>query len=322
MFKKSNLFILIGLSVFLLTAPIARAITPLSVRLSQPKSPTQDKDMNPGFVALDATNRSVTVTCYVQKPGEGSFIQFDSTKNLIPGGDNGICFSGSVIQDKGTYIFKVIATAGADVVESNVVSVDYDSDDPGTPTNYNHDHSSACEHKISFKTAADGHTTKVEIYRSTDQQFDTNGSTRITTVSVGSDISKEYIDTVPDCGTTYYYAIRAFDDFGNASGIVGDTTSQESTQTTASPVPAIPINPATSQVKPPQTEPTPSTVSENTQTQENTGQVLGEKDREPQPENTPLPTKTSSTQSLLRYWPFALALVLLIVVLWYRRKRY
>lgn len=162
----------------------------------------------------------------------------------------------------GTYGFYVTATAGSVTETSSTVNVEYKTDVPSTPGNYNKEQLGSCQYKISFKTADDGgKTSRVEAYRSDQTSFTAEDSTRVGTVWIGSNMDGSFIDTVPDCGKGYYYVIRAFDGAGNGSGVTGDSvtkvtitsaTSTTTTTTQASPAPAaagaIPVASTSSQV--------------------------------------------------------------------------
>lgn len=234
MLKK--IFLTLIAASFLTVSP-AFAVTNLSARIEQPKSPTRSDTFDINFVALDILGRGVTVKCFKKGPSDGSFGQFGATLDLGNGGNSGNCHvdSGIINTNNATYQFYVQAYAGADTATSATDSVDYNTSGPGTPSNYSKDRLNACQYKINFKTSDDGgKTVKVEIYRSTSTSFTLDGSTRVGTVNIGSNTSGSFTDTVPDCGSTYYYEIRAFDSAGNGSGVVGDNVNT-TTPTTTTP---------------------------------------------------------------------------------------
>ncbi len=212
--------------LFCLVASHAHAATNLSIRLGQPKTPTNLNTFNLSFVVLDTLERGTTVRCFKQGPGDVGFIQFGADIVIAPNaGNNGNCAaSSSVVSANGTYQFKTEAIAGSDDVFSEIVVVNYDANLPGTPTNYSKGKIDSCTYQIKFRTADDsGKTVKAEIYRSSDTSFNLDSSNRVQTVAVGSLTDVSVNDVVPDCAKTYYYAVRAFDGFGNGSGPVGDS---------------------------------------------------------------------------------------------------
>jgi hypothetical protein len=103
------------------------------------------------------------------------------------------------------------------------VTYDYDSDGPGTPSNFGKSKSGSCTYEVRFKTADDGgKTNKVELYRSENKSFTADAGTRVGSTGIGSNQNGQINDTPSDCGKTYYYVIRAFDSIGNGSGLIGD----------------------------------------------------------------------------------------------------
>ncbi len=223
----------------------------LSIKVSQPKSPTNQNTFNVTFNALDITDRPVVVKCFKKGPADADFSQFGADFNLVAGGNSDNCqVSGSLINNQGTYQFFVRATAGGDSVDSAIVTVDYNTSGPGTPSDYQKEQTNSCTFKLKFKTANDGgKTVKVEFYRSDQTSFQTNAATVFASQSIGSNTNGEISNTVPDCAKTYYYALRAFDSAGNGSGLVGDsfTTTTTTTTSTVSPT-ATPIIVASNQV--------------------------------------------------------------------------
>lgn len=210
----------------------------LSVKIETPKSPTRENNLKIGFVALDIQGRPVTVKCLKKAPSEAGFTQFGSDFVLAGGGNSGDCeVTSSVISSQGTYEFQIIAQAGVDSAESPVVSVTYATDSPGTPS-YSKEQLSSCDYKIKFKTADDGKTSKVKIYRSSETSFTADSSTEVGTISIGPNMEGSFTNSVPDCGKTYYFAIRAFDDAGNTSGVPGDSFVTVTT-VTVSPSPSV-----------------------------------------------------------------------------------
>lgn len=212
----------------------------LSVKIETPKSPTRENNFKIGFVALDIQGRPVTVKCLKKGPSEAAFTQFGPDFSFASGGNSGDCqVTSSVISSQGSYEFKVSAQAGAEAAESLVVSVAYATDSPGTPS-YSKEQLSSCDYKIKFKTADDGRTSKVKIYRSSETGFTADSSTEVGTVNIGPNLEGTFTNVVPDCSKIYYFAIRAFDGAGNGSGVAGDSVVVvENTTVLTSPSPAL-----------------------------------------------------------------------------------
>jgi hypothetical protein len=165
------------------------------------------------------------VTCFKKGPADSDFVQFGSLMALKEGGDSDRCqVNSSVVTENGLYQFYVKAVAGLDEVQSNTVSVEVKAGDgPSTPVSYDKKSMNSCEYELSFKTANDGKTTAVDVYRSDQTSFTANSSTRIMTVVMGPDQTHTFTNSRPDCGRTYFYVVRAFDSYGNGSGLIGDT---------------------------------------------------------------------------------------------------
>lgn len=194
----------------------------LLIRLEQPKSPTNDQDFPITFVVLDTVGgRNINVVC--EKQYEAEAISQFYTTNISASGNTGTCpLTSAIVSKKGNYKITVRATADADTSSETVV-FDYNSDSPDTPKDYSKNKVGDCKFEIKFKTADDGgRTSKVEIYRSDMTSFKADNGSRITEIGVGSNTEKSYQDTVPECNKTYYYAIRAFGNSGNGSGLAGD----------------------------------------------------------------------------------------------------
>lgn len=309
--------VLIFTLMFALTGQVFAA--DLSVKIETPKSTTRENSFKIGFVTLDIQGRSVTVKCLKKGPSEGSFTQFGSDFVFAGGGNSGNCeVTSSIISSQGTYQFKVTAQAGAEEAESSTVSVSYATDSPSTPS-YSKEQLSSCDYKIKFKTADDGRTAKVKIYRSTATSFTADSSTEIGTVNIGPNLEGSFTNSVPDCSKTYYFAIRAFDDAGNGSGVASDNTVTVITTTTtvaASPTPGGAIPVAESQVS-------EGSILGSTAAASEEG-VLGE-EASPGSEISASPTPLPQTGPFTRLFSLRnliyAALAALVIYFLYRRSR-
>lgn len=279
---KLKLSLLTTLCAVGLAFPLAvQAAGALTVRLGQPKSPTNQNSLKLTFVALEIGGTdNIAVSCYKKSPTDGDYIKFQDL-SLIPGGNTDYCsVDNNILNTAGTYSFKVIANG---IKESNIVSVDYNAYGPGNPVSYSKEKLNSCDYKIKFKTANDGRTTKVELYRSDTTSISINFDHLITSQAIGPDTEGEFTNSVPTCGKEYYYAIRAVDNHDNASGILGDsftttTITGSTTSTTNTVHGALPLS-AGSQVAGganTNQEPTPSTTISPSEAQDaSTSAVLG-----------------------------------------------
>lgn len=225
MFKSIFKLLVFGLFVFLLAGKV-NAASDLSIRMEQPKSPTNQDTFDITFVTLDIQGRAITVKCFKKGPSDGAFIQFGSDINIGSGGNTGKCaVNSSIINTSGTYQFNVQAQAGGDLTTSSTYGVDFNTGGPGTPTNFGKERLNPCEYKISYRSANDsGKTVKVELYRSDSQSFTADSGTRVNSHAIGSDTADSFNDFIPDCSKNYFYVVRAFDSFGNGSGLEGDSS--------------------------------------------------------------------------------------------------
>ncbi len=209
-----------------------------SVRLGQPKSPTSQDNFKLTFVALDTvtSGRQITVKCYKKGPSDGSFSQFDTTKTMIVGGNTDSCdVTSSILSANGDYSFKVIASVSEPSYQelpSATVTVNYNTSGPNTPVNYSKERLNSCDYKIKFKTADDGKTTKVQVFRSDTLSIHVDAGAVLTSVNISPNTEGEITNSVPVCGKDYYYVIRAVDSSDNASGTIGDSFTTTTTTTT------------------------------------------------------------------------------------------
>lgn len=229
--RKLITFFIMFVSAFCIQQAVHAA--GLSIRLEQPKSPTNQTEFDITFVTLDLAGRDVTVKCYKKGPSDSDFAPIGSTQTFADGGNTGVCpVTSSILNTKGTYAFKATATADSETVEETVTVV-YNNEGPGDPTGYLKERVNTCDYKIKFHSADDGgKTVKVEVYRSENKTFTADSGSRVDTISLGSNTDGQSITTSPNCSKEYYFAIRAFDSAGNGSNIVGDSETVVTTTTT------------------------------------------------------------------------------------------
>jgi len=246
MFKKAKSFLVIMLLVvgFLFTGSNAYAASNVTIRLSEPKTPTKLNNFTIDFVTLDLSGSSLdlTVKCFYKRNLGDGWTQYGPIKDITTlGGNSDSCqeVSSIVNESQKTYYFKATANG---IDSDSIVAVGYDDRDPSTPTSF-HKEKNGCEYKVFFKTADDGQTTRVEIYRSDLTTMALNGTTKVSDINIGPNTEGSYTQTVSDCNKTYYYIVRAFNSAGNASGPIGDsvTISSTSTTTTSTTEGAIPV---------------------------------------------------------------------------------
>ena len=228
---KSGLKVVIGLLVIgvsLWFAQPAQALT--SVRVEEPYNNsaefsldaiTNQTSLKVDFVVLNTDNLSVTAQCQQQK-NDGVWSNITTNNTVKAGGNSGYC-EAKDLENTQNYDFRVVVSGDGPDKISDEVRVGLETTRPDKPINYGKTQGNYCEDKISFKTANDGQTTSVEVYRSTDNDhFTAKPDTRVITIPIGPNQEYTLTSSKPNCDDIYYYVIRAFDDNGNASDLVGD----------------------------------------------------------------------------------------------------
>ncbi|HRY56789.1 MAG TPA: hypothetical protein P5014_01355, partial [Patescibacteria group bacterium] len=241
------LFAIAGLSYVLNVKANAFSLPQPVVRISEPKSPVGE-NFNVTFVVLSTdSGQSMTAKCMAINPGSSTPYQFGSDINVTPGGSSYNCEVGeSVLDDSGTYKFYVLVDPdSADDVKSDTVEVYYDGIGPDKPKYIEKEKVNDCVNKITLKTADDGETSSVRVYADDDKEIDIDDSHKIETESIGPNekFDFEHIVSGDSCDKTWYYAVVAFDDAGNASKPRSEvitttttTTEEEEEETGAIPV--------------------------------------------------------------------------------------
>lgn len=276
----------------------------IAARMEDPKTPVNSRNFLVGFVALDRLNREMTVECFA----DDSKSPFQTFK-LAPGGTSGNCaVRENVVLESGTYKFHIKASAGSDSVMTSDAVVEVVLGGPQAPTDYKRTKVSGCENNLKAMTANDGKTVRVEIYRSTETNFTADAQTLAASIDIGPNEQLNHTDAEPDCGETYYYAIRAFDALGNGSKVVADErtvvrTTGGGTRTVTTTVGATEAGPVVvgageavageirggaSEEK---TEDKQTTPSKNELSKGEEGQVLGEEKTAEDPRNFPARSK-------------------------------
>ncbi|MGI6423584.1 MAG: choice-of-anchor K domain-containing protein [Candidatus Dojkabacteria bacterium] len=190
------------LSVALATEVLAEPY--LDVKIEKPVTPTAKKSFNIDFTAQSTSGETPEVDCYKDAV---KFASFTANSGACP----------VTVTESGTYSFYVVATAGGQTEQSETVTVVVDLTSPSPVTGY-----SKSGNVLTFTTANDGRTSKVEIFRSDKSSFTANASTRLDTMNVSPNTTYTYTDGTAVAGNTYYYALRAVDAYGNVSTLVSD----------------------------------------------------------------------------------------------------
>ena len=326
---------MLGISCSLWLAQPAQAVT--SVRVGQPyntsatygmESATNQTTFKIDFTVLNTEGKSVTTQCQQQKNSE-AWVDITTQYTVKAGGNSGYCEAKNLTNND-YYDFRVRVSGDGPDIYSSSNRVSLSLDEPGVPINYGKSKGNYCEDVIKFKTADDGKTVRVDVYRSTDaENFTVKPDTRVTQISIVPNQEYTLTTSKPDCEKTYYYAIRAFDAVGNASKVVGDveiTTiviESEAGTTTSVALGALPAS--TSFVRGDATaEPT---ASEDTD-QEDTGsedETTATEEESEETSGTVLGTATETIASFLSRFglPIGIGLIVLAglyIVFFYKRN--
>lgn len=177
------------------------------------------------YVALGSGSDDINIDCLIKGPKSNKFEIFESQK-IQKTGNSGRCKvnkSMLVNSDENlTYKFQIKAKQDTYELASEITSTIYDSQNPETPKDFDVEKKNKCEYRIRFKTADDRQTTYVEIYRSKYTKFDVTEKSRVKTIQIKPNTEYDDFDTLSgkDCSSTNYYAIRSFDEAGQASEVV------------------------------------------------------------------------------------------------------
>ncbi len=187
---------------------------------------TNQGDVRVDFVILDQDGQTPTAQCQSKKDAD-AWQDLTTVYSAKVGGNSGYC-QAEDLSDLSSYQFRVVATVGTSQITSRTVELELQQQKPGTPTNYHKTVGDNCVDLIMFKTADDDRTVKVEVYRSENADKFTAGPGSLAE-SISASPDQEYtVDTSrPDCQKDYYYAVRAFDQYGNGSGLIGDREVKE-----------------------------------------------------------------------------------------------
>ncbi len=230
--RKGTMAGMFFLGLVSLGMPIVAEGATLSARIETPESVMRTQNFKIGFTTLDVMGRNLEAECYTTL-STTPFAEYALESSF--GGNSGDCeVTSSVVPTDGSYEFFIRVNAlgeNPETVESEHVMVTVSAEVPDTPTNYDRDDDN-CQAVIAFTTANDGgKTAKVELYRSSENPFVANSSTKIDEQMIGSYTNGSFSTSLPDCDEDIFYALRAVAGNGNGSGFVGDVDVDTETTT-------------------------------------------------------------------------------------------
>jgi len=215
--KTRSLILSLLVALFIgLSSNIVRAqvVDILTAQIEEPATPINKQEFKIGFTVANTSGEDITVKC-IEKTQN---VVFDIYKGI----NTGSCVvDDSVIPTDGTYIFYIEAGDINNNKTSKEVPVEVDFIKPSSVKEYEKT-KSGCLNILTFKTADDGQTSKIQIFRSEKSSFIADSSNILTQLAVLPNENVSYTDGTSLCDVEYYYAIRALDNSGNASSFVSD----------------------------------------------------------------------------------------------------
>ncbi len=177
------------------------------------------------------SNNPVTAQFYVRKDTNPSWTAFGGAQT---GASGQVQVTGTQINDgDGLYRFKVQISGAVDETTTTI-----DRSGPASVQNYWKEQVAGGFYRLHWKNPSDDDLSRVFIYRSTELQFTADGLTKVGELGGGPDNEMTWDNVGLDSSKTYYYALRAVDKAGNASGIVSDPETQVTVLEAAAQVPA------------------------------------------------------------------------------------
>ena len=218
--KKIFLFAFGLLALFISSVKTASA-GQLKLVLSPLPSYEKINDFRVYYTYLETSNETATVNLYIQKEGKDWRQTNDKDKTSVSGYFQ--IQSTDLYDGEGKYNFYSQAVTSGETVNSATVSTTYDTTPPGSVSDYGKSKINADNYELKWKNPSDSDFERVYIYRSREKSFTADDGTKVGEVFGGPGESKVWGNgSLEDPNAEYYYAIRAVDRAGNASGVVTD----------------------------------------------------------------------------------------------------
>lgn len=218
---KKLLFSLISIITFAFLAanPVWALDEKLKITLTDLPDYKNTSEFRVYYTYFDTKGLTATVNLFIEKDGDGFRQTVDRDKTAVSGYFE---VKGADIYDgQGKYNFYASAVTTGLTEKSGTISTTIDQNAPGNVTDYRKERLSATDYKLYWKCPSDDDVEKTYIYRSSETSFTADAGTRVQSVPCSKDESKTTV-VVGDADKDYYFALRAIDRAGNASGVVTD----------------------------------------------------------------------------------------------------
>lgn len=218
MFKKFIKSLIITVAFLGLSVSPALAITP-TVTITNLPDYVRENTFYISYSALADDPGTITAQFSVKKEG-GSYTPFGGIQTGASGRVQ--VTSSQVNESNKKYYFKVTISSSNGGATSSETEATFDNTSPSGVGNYSKEVVSPGFYRLHWTNPGDSDFSRVFIYRSDSPDFTADGSTKIAERGGAPDADVTYDDSSLDPNKTYYYALIAVDNAGNASGVVAD----------------------------------------------------------------------------------------------------
>jgi len=320
---------IIALVILILACFLAQPVFAgnLKIALSDLPDYKTNTDFRLYYTYFETEKKQATVNLFIRKEGQDWHQIADSDKTAV---SDYFQLQGSDFYDGGgKYNFYAAAVTSDQTLDSNIVSTTIDTTAPDTPSEYSKEKINNNTYRLKWKTPNNDDFSRTLVYRSKEQNFTADSGTLVAEVGGAKDTEVIWEDTGLEINREYYYALRAVNQAGNASGLVGDggTVTYEETIVEITPTPggvgaeevaAIPVEKAKEKIKEvgateegqilgseAKEESTPAEEAE--EAEEETGEIVGE-------------TKEKENRRILVFGLSGLIILGIIGYFFYRRR--
>jgi hypothetical protein len=228
--KKLIFSLLLGISCLLLGSSGVLAADKLFAQMTDLPEYKNTDTFKLSYTALQVNDQLVNAQFWYMKDGD----VWRHLGSAVTGTTGSVETNGSYTGSDAKYFFKVEVTSdGETVIDETSTTIDRSG--PGAPSEYSKERINPTTYKISWKTPGDNDFSYVAIYRSTEQNFTADNGSLIAKISGSKDTKMSSNDGAVIDGKDYFYALRAVDKAGNASGVVGDGGITTTVQVTPTP---------------------------------------------------------------------------------------